>query len=203
MSITIYIIIITIAVSLLSFSRQDIFSKLQFSPFEINKRKQYWRFFTCALLHGDFFHLFINMFVLYSFGLAVERYYSFIFGNASTIIFLLLYISSVGAANVFSYYKYQNNSSFLSVGASGAVSAIVFVSILFDPYRPLYLYGLIGIPGILLGLGYLIYSYYMSNKGTDKIDHNAHLYGAIYGMLFTIVFKPSLFLAFIYKLLGN
>lgn len=203
MSITIYIIIITVAVSLLSFSRQDIFSKLQFSPFEINKRKQYWRFFSCALLHGDFFHLFINMFVLYSFGLAVERYYSFIFGNASTIIFLLLYISSVGAANVFSYYKYQNNSSFLSVGASGAVSAIVFVSILFDPYRPLYLYGLIGIPGILLGLGYLIYSYYMSNKGTDKIDHNAHLYGAIYGMLFTIVFKPSLFLAFIYKLLGN
>jgi membrane associated rhomboid family serine protease len=143
------------------------------------------------------------MFVLYSFGLAVERYYSFIFGNASTIIFLLLYISSVGAANVFSYYKHQNNSSFISVGASGAVSAIVFVSILFDPYRPLYLYGLIGIPGILLGIGYLIYSYYMSNKGTDNIDHNAHLYGAIYGMLFTIVFKPSLFLAFVFKLLGN
>jgi membrane associated rhomboid family serine protease len=115
----------------------------------------------------------------------------------------LLYISSVGAANVFSYYKHQNNSSFISVGASGAVSAIVFVSILFDPYRPLYLYGLIGIPGILLGIGYLIYSYYMSNKGTDNIDHNAHLYGAIYGMLFTIVFKPSLFLAFVFKLLGN
>jgi|LakMenEpi03Aug12_release.lakeMendotaPanAssembly.Ray.scaffolds.fasta_scaffold109737_3 membrane associated rhomboid family serine protease len=203
MSITIYIIIITVAVSLISFSRTDIFSKLTFSPYEISHRRQYWRFFSCALLHGDFFHLFINMFVLYSFGLAVERYYSFIFGNASTIIFLLLYISSVGAANVFSYYKHQNNSSFISVGASGAVSAIVFVSILFDPYRPLYLYGLIGIPGILLGIGYLIYSYYMSNKGTDNIDHNAHLYGAIYGMLFTIVFKPSLFLAFVFKLLGN
>jgi membrane associated rhomboid family serine protease len=203
MSITIYIIIITVAVSLISFSRTDIFSKLTFSPYEISHRKQYWRFFTAALLHGDYFHLFINMFVLYSFGLAVERYYFFIFGSKATFVFLLLYISSVAAANVFSYYKHQRNASFQSVGASGAVSAIVFVSILFDPYRPLYLYGLIGVPGIILGVGYLIYSYYMSNKGSDNIDHNAHLYGAIYGMLFTIVFKPSLLLAFIYKLMGN
>jgi membrane associated rhomboid family serine protease len=203
MYITFYILIITVGVSLLAFNNHTIMSRLLFNAYSIKYNKEWWRMFSCALLHGDFWHLFINMFVLFSFGQAVEIYYQFAFGSRADILFVLLYTSSVAAANLLSYYKYQNNSHYNSVGASGAVSAIVFVSILFDPYRKIYLWGILGIPGILLGIAYLAYSYYMSKKQSDHINHEAHFYGAIYGMLFTIVFKPEIFKSFLMKLLNQ
>jgi membrane associated rhomboid family serine protease len=88
-----------------------------------------------------------------------------------------------------------------SLGASGAVSAVVFTTILFNPYSKIYLYGIIGLPGIVMGIAYLIYSYYMSKREGEHINHEAHFYGAVYGMLFTIAFKPALFLFFIRQLL--
>ena len=198
---TLYIIIITALVSILSFSQPRITNAFVFEPFSIKHYNQYYRYVTCGLLHADFFHLFVNMFVLYSFGQAVEYYYGSIFGKNAWLMYLLLYITSIFAANVSTYFKHQNNSTYRSLGASGAVSAVVFASILFNPFAKIYVYGIIGIPGIILGIAYLAYSYYMSKKeSADHINHDAHLQGAIYGILFTIVLKPEVIRIFINQL---
>jgi membrane associated rhomboid family serine protease len=195
---TLYIIIITCVISLIAFNQPRVMDALIFDPSRIQAQKQYYRFITCGLLHGDFFHLFVNMFVLYSFGQAVEYYYRMVFGASSALVFLALYITSVFAANVFTYYKNRYNVSYRGLGASGGVSAVVFTSILFAPFTKIYLYGIIGLPGILLGGLYLGYSYYMSRKeSNDNINHDAHWQGAVYGILFTLALKPSVFFIFL------
>lgn len=199
---TLYIIIITCIVSLIALAQTSIIDQFVFSPYMVNQSKQWYRFVTCGLLHGDLLHLAVNMYVLYSFGNAVEYYYAIAFGHNSTMIYITLYVSSIFAANVSTYYKHKNNPDYRSLGASGAVSAVVFASILFDPFSKIYLYGIIGLPGIILGIIYLGYSYYMGKKGSgaDNINHEAHLYGALFGIAFTLAFKPLLFSAFIQKL---
>ncbi len=197
---TILLILFTSAISILAFYSSELMSKLIFDPYAIRHKNEWWRFITSGFLHGDFFHLLINMFVLYSFGQAVEYYYDIAFGTRGGILFLTLYFSGIFAANVSTYYKFQNQALYRSLGASGAVSAVVFTTILFNPYTKIYLYGIIGLPGIVMGVVYLIYSFYMSKKEGEHINHEAHFYGAVYGMLFTIVFKPALFIVFIRQL---
>jgi membrane associated rhomboid family serine protease len=194
---TLIIVIITVLVSLAAFSNHQLTSKLIFNPYAVKNLHQWYRLFTCGLHHADFMHLAINMFVLYSFGNALEQYYQFAFGSAATYLYLLMYISSVFAANVSTFYKQQNNPHYNSLGASGGVSAVLFATIIFNPWAKIYFYGLFPLPGIAVGVGYLIYSYYMTKRNSsDNINHEAHFYGAVYGMLFTFVFKPSLILYF-------
>ncbi len=200
---TLYIVIITALVSIVAFSNHELMDKLIFNPYAVKNNKQWYRLVTCGLLHADFFHLFINMFVLYSFGSAVEIYYSYAFGSAGSYLYILMYVSSIFAANVSTLFKFQNNPNYNSLGASGAVSAVLFTSILFNPYSKVYLYGIIGLPGILMGGAYLAYSYYMTKRETsDHINHEAHFYGAVYGMLFTVVFKPVLLVLFFKQLMS-
>lgn len=199
---TLYIIIITVAISLAGFSRPAIIDRLVFQPYMVKHHRQWYRYITCGFIHGDLFHLFVNMFVLYSFGQAVEYYYGAIFGKSAILMYILLYLSSIFAANVSTYIKYQNDPGYRSLGASGAVSAVVFASILFNPFAKIFLYGIIGLPGILLGIAYLAYSYYMGKKEGDGINHEAHLFGAIYGVLFTIFLKPEVAKLFWLQLFG-
>ncbi|MBP9186556.1 MAG: rhomboid family intramembrane serine protease [Bacteroidia bacterium] len=198
---TIYLIIITVIVSLVCFNNAKLNSDLIFNPYKVKHLNQWYRMVTSGFQHADYIHLFINMFVLFSFGQAVEQYYSFVFGAYSKWVFLLLYLSSIFAANVSTQYKYQNSSGYNALGASGAVSAVLFTSILFDPFNKIYLYGIIGLPGILLGVAYLVYSFYMGKKQNDNVNHEAHLYGAIYGILFTIALKPSVINIFIHQVM--
>jgi membrane associated rhomboid family serine protease len=198
---TIYIIIATVIISLICFNNHNLNAKLIFNPYLVKHNKEWYRMVTSGFQHADFLHLFVNMFVMLSFGRAVENYYSLVFGQYSDWAFLLLYISSIFAANVSTLYKYQNNSAYNALGASGAVSAILFTSILFNPFNKIYLYGIIGLPGILLGAIYLGYSYYMSKKQSDHINHEAHFYGAVYGILFTLALKPKVINIFIYEML--
>lgn len=197
---TIAIILITSLISLAGFYNNTVSDALIFNPYLIKHKKEWWRFLTCGLLHADFIHLFINMFVLFSFGQATEHYYSYAFGSKATLMYLTLYISGIFAANVSTYYKFHHIPTYRSLGASGAVSAILFTTLVFNPYAKIYLYGIIGLPGIVIGLAYLVYSYYMSKKEGDHINHEAHFYGAIYGFIFPIAFKPALFLVFINQL---
>ncbi len=197
---TIYIIIITSIVSIVCFYNNAVYRQLILNPYLVKEKKEWYRLFSSGLMHADFLHLFVNMFVLYSFGNVVEFYYQIVFGDVSKWIFILLYITSIAAANFSTQYKYQNSSYYNSLGASGAVSAVVFTSILFAPFNKIYLYGLIGIPGIILGILYLGYSYYMSKRNSDNTNHEAHFYGAVYGVLFTLVLKPKVFLFFIEQL---
>jgi membrane associated rhomboid family serine protease len=198
---TLIILIITGLISFAAFSQPAIIDRFVFQPYAIKHHREWYRYITSGLLHADFMHLFVNMFVFYSFGQAVEYYYKGIFGNMGSWMYVLLYVTSIFAANVSTYFKEQNNPTYRSLGASGAVSAVVFASILFNPYQPLVLMFAIEMPAILYGVLYLGYSYYMSKKDFgDNVHHEAHLQGALYGMLFTVVMKPQVLGGFIDKL---
>jgi membrane associated rhomboid family serine protease len=175
-------------------------ARLIFNPYMIQVRRQWWRFFTCGFIHADWLHLGINMLVFWSFGQAVETYYGYVFEDKSVFYFILLYLGGIVISITPSYKKHLHNPGYNALGASGAVAAILFTAILFDPLKPIYLYGIISIPGIILGIAYLAYSYYMDKKGNDHINHDAHFWGAVFGVVFTLALKPTLFLHFIDKL---
>jgi membrane associated rhomboid family serine protease len=203
MSVTLIIIAITVIVSLLAFSNREIFRRLAFNAYDIKHFKNSYRFLSYALVHADWIHLIINMMVLYSFGRIVEQYYEIIFGIKGILYFILLYIGGTALSTLPSYGKYKDDYSYTAVGASGAVSAVVFASIIFDPLMKIYLFFVpIGIPAIIFGVLYLIYSAYMGKKNIDNIGHDAHFWGAIFGFVFTIILKPDLIVR-LFSILAN
>ncbi len=198
-----YIIIgITVLVSFLCFQNKELANKLRFNPALVVHRKEYHRLFTYAFVHADFTHLLVNMFVLYFFGATIERFFVYYFGAMSSVYFILLYVGGILFSNLWSLKKQKNNYNYNAVGASGAVSAVLFSFIFFTPWEMLYFFGIIPIPGIVFGIGYLLYSYRMTKQNKDHIAHDAHLLGAIFGFLFPIVLKPRLFSHFIKELLS-
>lgn len=201
-SLTLIIVIITCVVSYVCFNNRELFNKLSHRPYREYQFKEYYRFLSSGFVHGSWVHLGINMFVLYSFGQnSIEPRFEMLFGPMlGKVYYILLYIITIVAADIPTFLKHKNNPSYASIGASGAVSGILFVSVLFAPWQKIYLYGIIGIPGIIAAVAYLMYSSYASKKGGDGIDHDAHFYGAVFGFLFTIALKPSLFMDFVNKL---
>ncbi|MDG1907167.1 MAG: rhomboid family intramembrane serine protease [Arenicella sp.] len=173
-------------------------SKLIFHPVTIKQHQQWYRFITSGFIHADTMHLAINMFVLWSFGNAIESYYypTFLEGSI-TIKFLFLYFGGVIVASIPSYQRHKNDSSYAALGASGGVSAVVFAAIMFAPWQNLYLYGIIAIPQILAGVGYLYYSWVKDKNATDNIGHMAHFTGAIWGFMFTGFMNFDLFGRFV------
>jgi membrane associated rhomboid family serine protease len=143
------------------------------------------------------------MIVLYSFGTAVERFFEMYFGMSGSAYYLILFFGSVISSTLLSMYKERNNPYYNAVGASGAVSAILFAAIFFDPWNNIYFFGILPIPGIIFGGLYLYYSYYMSTKKADNIGHDAHFLGAIFGILLPILLKPSLLIVFFNLLFGR
>lgn len=193
MTITILIIAITTLVSIVAFNNRQIFRRLAFNAYDIKHFKNSYRFLSYALLHADWIHLLINMLVLYSFGRIVEAYYGFYFGAKGMLYYILLYVGSTAISTLPSYGKYKDNYSYTAVGASGAVSAVLFASIVFLPLGKITIFPLpIGIPAIVFGPLFLIYSAYMSKKNIDNVGHDVHFWGAVFGFVFTIVLKPAL-----------
>uniref|UniRef100_UPI003217B7C1 rhomboid family intramembrane serine protease n=1 Tax=uncultured Draconibacterium sp. TaxID=1573823 RepID=UPI003217B7C1 len=195
--ITWFIIGITAVVSYIAFHNHEISSKLQFNAAQIVHRKEYYRLISHAFIHANWPHLVVNMMVLYFFGRNIEAYLGYFFGNKATAYFLLLYFGGILASNIWSLIKHKNNYYYNAVGASGAVSAVLFATIFFQPWEPLYLFAVVPIPGILFALGYLFYSYQMSKKQKDNVAHDAHFLGAVFGFVFPILLKPELFDRFI------
>ena len=194
MSITIIIVLITCLVSYSSFKDYSLFEKLKHNPYAEIHRKEWYRLITSGFVHGDWIHLGINMFVLWQFGEIVEKLFMATFGSTmGRINYILLCFLTLIFADVPSLFRHKNNPNYSAVGASGAVSGILFVFILFMPWEMLYIYGIIPIPGIIAGLAYLAYSSWADKKGGSRIAHDAHMYGAIFGFLFTLFLKPSLF----------
>ncbi len=201
MEITISIIAVTVIFSFLGFNNQNLFNKCKFSPYDVKHSGQWYRFFTYGFLHVGWFHLIINMFVLFSFGRMVEKAYSYYFGSKYILYFLLLYIGSLLLSVIPTLGKHKNDVFYSSVGASGAVSAIVFASIIIAPLQKIYIFFIpIGIPAVIFGLIYIAYEYWMSRRAKDNIGHDAHLWGAIIGIIFTIAMKPKIFLFFLQQL---
>lgn len=202
MSVTLILIIAISLVSVIGFNNQSVFMKLQLNPYQVYHRKQWYRLVSHAFLHADWIHLLINMLVLYSFGQGIEyifRYYNNIF-IAPQLFFLILFFSAVIIASLGTLRKYKDEPFYNSVGASGGVSAMIFAFIFFEPWQKLYLFAIIPIPGIIFAFLYLAYSNYMSRKGSDNINHDAHFIGAVFGFLFPVILKPGLIKVFIDKL---
>lgn len=198
---TILLIVITSVISILGFNNREIFEKLQLNPYATYHKKEWYRIVSHGFLHADWIHLFINMFVLYSFGNSVENIFKQLayegIIKSPVLSFVLLYFISMAFATITTIVKHKDNYYYNSVGASGAVSAVVFTHIFFLPIHPIELYAIIPIPGIILGIAYLIYSQYMSKKAKDNVNHDAHFIGAVFGFLFPIALQPKLINVFL------
>jgi membrane associated rhomboid family serine protease len=197
---TIILIAITVAVSFAAFNNAKLMDMLQFNASKIWYKKEYHRLVTHAFIHANWEHLFVNMIVLFSFGQAIERDFKDRFSNNAILYFVLLYFGGILGSNIYALIKHRNNFFYNSVGASGAVSAVLFASIFFDPWNMIYFFGILPIPGIIFAALYLVYSYQMSMKQKDNVAHDAHFLGALYGFIFPILLNPALFGEFIDKL---
>ena len=186
------IIGITTALSVLAFNNEKIMRKMQFNAAQIIHQRQYYRLISHAFIHIGWTHLIVNMMVLYFFGRAVEDYFSYFFFNKAVIYFITLDFGGMLVSNIWGLIKHHNNYYYNAVGASGAVSAVLFTFIFLNPWEKLYLFAIVPIPGILFGIGYLFYSYLMSKRQSDNVAHDAHFLGAIFGFLFPVILKPSL-----------
>jgi len=189
MSITFLIIIITSAVSILAFNRENMKEDLLFWPYYINREGQYYRFITNGVLHADAMHLIFNMVSFYSFGMALENYlFKALFGELSRAMLAILYVTAIVAAVIPDYIKYKHKSYYRSLGASGAVSAIVFAAITIQPNMPIQFFFIpFKIPGFVFGICFLILSASLAKKGGGNIGHSAHFWGSVYGIVFTYI----------------
>lgn len=188
-SITLIIIIVTTLVSIGGFSNQKIIDDLIFYPPAVAQQKQWWRFLTCGLIHADFGHLILNMYALYIFGVPVERAFIFpVFAQYGKFVYLLMYVSALIVCLLPTYRKHKNNYYYRSLGASGAVSAVVFCFILLFPLQKLgLLFFPVMIPGFIFGALYLIVSSLLERRSAGNINHSAHIWGALYGIVFLVV----------------
>ncbi|MBC7873794.1 MAG: rhomboid family intramembrane serine protease [Ferruginibacter sp.] len=190
-SITLTILIITALISFAAFNNEKIKEDMLFYPAEINSRNQYYRFLSYGLIHADFLHLAFNMLALWSFGQYVEKYLFSnpnFFGEQGKLFYLILYITAIIVSPLPDYFKHKNNFSYRALGASGAVSAVIFAGIMLNPKISISLLFLpIPMPGYIFGVVFLVVSAILARKGGDNIGHGAHLTGAIYGLIFTII----------------
>ena len=198
-SFTVSIIILTSVISVLSFSNRRLMDALIFWPPAISMQHQYYRFLTCGLIHADFMHLAFNMFTLYFFGTALENYYMGELG-LQHYYYPILYFTALIAANIPTYIKRKDDYNYRSLGASGAVCAVLFAFILIRPWDTVAIFSIIKLPAVIYAALFLGYSVYMSRRGGDNVNHDAHLWGALFGILFTAAVHPAIMADFVNQL---
>ena len=165
-------------------------------PYLVQKEKQYYRFITSGFLHADMVHLFFNMFTLFFFGRHLENLLNY-YDLGGKAAYVLLYVLGLVISDIPSYLKNRNNYEYRSLGASGAVSAVLFATIVFDPWSSIYLYAAIKISAALYAVLFIVYCVYMGKRGGDNVNHDAHLWGSLFGLAFIFVLigvmQPALF----------
>lgn len=201
--VTFILIAINVIVSLLGFSNADFLDKTIMWPYAIKRDKQYYRFITSSFIHADYIHLIFNMFSFYFFGRIIEQYFSE-YGLGGNISYLLLYFVGMIVADIPSYIKHKDDYNYRALGASGAVSAVIFACILFSPWSTILIY-FIPMPFIVFAFLYLAYCIYMSKKNIGYVNHDAHLWGSLFGLIFTTILiaalNPGMFPAIFEQLL--
>jgi len=198
-SINTLLIIIIVGLSFYAWGSKEVMNRWIMNPYTIKTQKQWYRFISSGFIHNDYMHLGFNCLTLYFFGDGIELIYSM--GVLGKVAYPLFFVLGVIVSSIPTYLKHQSNPGYNSLGASGGVSSVVFASIVLGPSQEL---GLIIIPffrlpAIIFGVMYLIYSHFMSKKGIDNINHDAHLYGALFGVLFTLLYVKG---AIYYFLIG-
>lgn len=194
--VTYVIIFVTVIVSIACFNNSKLFNSLSLNPYRVVKYNEWYRLITHGFVHADYTHLIVNMLVFLSFGVYVEQLFKTIaraemIGNG-VVDYLLLYFGGMIVASIHDMVKNRKNPLYTSIGASGAVAAVIFTSIFFNPWGKIYFFAVVPIPGIVFGILYLAYAQYMSRRGGDNINHNAHFYGSLYGFIFPLLMNPSL-----------
>lgn len=186
---TIIILLLTCVVSFTAFSNDKIINDLIFHPPAITNRKQWYRFLTSGFIHADFVHLAFNMYTFFLFGnKVVEPTFIEIFHSSGKMLYVVLYLTALVVCLLPTYLKHKNDYHYRSLGASGAVSAIIFVGIVQYPMMKLQIFPLpIPIPAFIFGPLYLGISAYLAKKGRGNINHSAHIWGAVYGIVFYAV----------------
>ena len=193
MSITVIIIILTVLVSIAGFRSEKVIDDLIFYPPAVTQNKQYYRFVTCGFIHADIGHLFFNMYAFYLFGEGqvkngTENIFLSVFGDYGRLLYIIMYVLALIVCLIPSFQKNRSNPNYRSLGASGAVSAVVFAYILFNPLQGVGLIFIpVFIPGFLFGIIYLVVSWWLDRKGGGSINHSAHIWGALFGVIFFII----------------
>lgn len=195
--VTLLLIAVTVLVSWLAFNNARLAERLILWPPAIGRQHQYDRLVTHGFIHADFQHLLFNMITLYFFGRAVETWFVPYIGNTG---FVLFYLSAILVAILPTYLRHRHDSRYRSLGASGAVSAVLFTFILVQPWAIIYVF-VVPVPAIVYGVLYVGYSIWMDRHGHDNVNHSAHLWGAGYGILFTLMMEPRVGTTFLARLL--
>ena len=188
-SITLIIIVVTVIVSIIGFNNSQVISNLIFYPPAVTEKKQYYRFITCGFIHADIGHLAFNMisFYLFANGLVEPKFIEY-FGDYGRAALLIMYVMALIVSLLPTYAKNKMNTEYRSLGASGAVSAVVFAGIMISPLSQLGFFIIPPIiPGFIFGPLYLVLSAYLEKRGGDNINHSAHIWGAVFGVIFIIV----------------
>lgn len=191
MSVTLVIILVTTGLSWYGFKNPPIIMKLLHNSYRVHHNKEYYRLITSGFVHANFPHLLWNMFSFFFFGEILEIYFTYIFGEMGRVYFLALYILAIFVSDLPSYFEHKDNPKYNSLGASGGVAAVVFACILFQPLQEVCLYGILCLPGFIFAILYIIGSYYYAKRGKDNINHFAHIYGAIFGVVFCALLYPQ------------
>jgi membrane associated rhomboid family serine protease len=193
------IIVLTCVVSYTAFNNAKLMDDWILIPYKIQHDKQFYRYVTHGFLHADGTHLLVNMITLYSFGPILERFY---FQAAGVMGYPLFYVIGIVVAIIPTVAKYKDAPSYRGVGASGAISAVLFASILFDPWSTILVLFIIPCPAIVFAVLYVAFSIWRENKGGDKYNHSAHLWGAAYGVAATLLIQPSVLSHFLNQLMS-
>ncbi|WP_240098849.1 rhomboid family intramembrane serine protease [Thermomonas flagellata] len=200
LSMTLLIVLVTVLVSWRAFGDRALLERLLLWPPAIERRRQYERLLTYGFVHADWMHLLFNMVTLWSFGTAVERVFAPALGPLG---FLLFYLSAIVVAILPTYLAHRRDPGYRSLGASGGVSAVLFAFILFDPWSRLIIFPIpVPIPAVLFALAYVGYSIWMDRRGSGNVNHSAHLWGAAYGVLFTVLLEPRVLAHFARSVFG-
>ena len=192
MSISILLIAVTVLASIMAWRDSTLRNKWIHNAYLANRNKEYHRLLTSGFIHADYLHLFFNMYALYLFGEYVSSYFQYLFGGKYILAFLGLYVIGIVIANLPDFFKYKNNAGFNSLGASGGVSSVVFCSVILNPMMELMIFPIpVAMPGYIFALVYVAYSIFMEKKQMNNVNHMAHLWGALWGVLFIVITEPA------------
>lgn len=188
LTITLIILLLTCVISFTAFSNEKVINDLIFYPTAITNHNQWYRFITCGFIHADFMHLAFNMYTFYLFGGMVEQAFTMIYGDMGKALYIILYLTSLVVCLLPTYFAHRNNYYYRSLGASGAVSAVIFIGIFLYPTMGMGIFPIpFHIPAFIFGPLYLGISAYLAKRGHGNINHSAHIWGAVYGIVFLVI----------------